>query len=86
MSLQSALQSLREAIPKGDWELATRCCKRAMDVRRDVLESPFSARVIVCPEPIAPHTITDSLPHPSADVLGPFASSAGFANASGQAP
>jgi hypothetical protein len=45
---QSALQSLREAIPKGDWELATRCCKRAMDVKRDVLESPFSARVIVC--------------------------------------
>ena len=44
---QSALQSLREAIPKGDWELATRCCKRAMDVKRDVLESPFSARVIV---------------------------------------
>jgi hypothetical protein len=44
---QSALQSLREAIPKGDWELATRCCKRAMGIREEVIESAFSARVIV---------------------------------------
>jgi hypothetical protein len=27
--------------------LATRCCKRAMDVKREVIESAFSARIIV---------------------------------------
>jgi conserved oligomeric Golgi complex subunit 4 len=60
--MKNALQSLREAIPKQDWELATRCCKRAMDIEQDVIEGAFAARVVVSPrsrvsvsEYISPH-------------------------------
>jgi len=84
---QSALQSLREAIPKGDWELATRCCKRAMDVKRDVLDSPFSARVIVCPAVIPPLSERMLIQIKwIADIFGSFTSFASSASTSVRAP
>lgn len=46
LELKLALSNLREAIPKNDWEVATRCCRRAMDLREDVITGPFAARVI----------------------------------------
>jgi hypothetical protein len=45
--LQNALQTLSGSIAKEDWESASRACRRAMNVRPDVLEGNFAGAVVV---------------------------------------
>lgn len=52
-SRQNALQSLTSAIAKNDWESASRACRRAMDVRKEVIEGGFAGAVVVCLPPSA---------------------------------
>ena len=48
LTKQNALQTLTTAIAKSDWESASRSCRRAMDVRKEVIEGGFAGAVVVC--------------------------------------
>lgn len=47
LELKNSLANLRGYIEKHDWENAARACRRAMDVRPDVLNGGFAATVVV---------------------------------------
>ncbi|GHJ84675.1 hypothetical protein NliqN6_1077 [Naganishia liquefaciens] len=62
VEFKNALQAMREAIPKEDWETATRACKRAMDIPSVVIGGAFAARVIPTPaDPSPPPVQLDAL-------------------------
>ncbi|WVQ77082.1 hypothetical protein IAR50_006765 [Cryptococcus sp. DSM 104548] len=46
LGLKNALQMLSSAIAKDDWESASRACRRAMSVRKQVLEGNFANSVV----------------------------------------
>ncbi|GFZ43643.1 hypothetical protein JCM24511_01363 [Saitozyma sp. JCM 24511] len=56
LELKNALQTLSGSIAKEDWESASRACRRAMNVRPDVLEGNFASAVVP--------TASQSLPPP----------------------
>jgi len=39
---------MSSTIAKQDWESASRACKRAMSIRKDVLDGGFAGGVVVC--------------------------------------
>lgn len=47
LELKNSLANLKGYIEKHDWENAARACRRAMDVRPDVLNGGFAATVVV---------------------------------------
>lgn len=47
LELKNSLANLRGYIEKHDWENAARACKRAMDVKPEVLNGGFAATVVV---------------------------------------
>ncbi|WVQ85236.1 hypothetical protein IAT38_007401 [Cryptococcus sp. DSM 104549] len=46
LELKNALQTLSHAIAKEDWESASRACRRAMSVRKEVIEGGFAGSVV----------------------------------------
>ncbi|TYJ56496.1 hypothetical protein B9479_002743 [Cryptococcus floricola] len=55
LGLKNALQALSSAIAKDDWESASRACRRAMSVRKQVLEGNFANNVVPTSQyPLAP--------------------------------
>ncbi|KAK1926544.1 COG4 transport protein-domain-containing protein [Papiliotrema laurentii] len=54
LELKNALQTLTTAIAKSDWESASRSCRRAMDVRKEVIEGGFAGAVVPTAQQPAP--------------------------------
>ncbi|EIW72587.1 hypothetical protein TREMEDRAFT_70757 [Tremella mesenterica DSM 1558] len=55
LELKNALQTLSAAIDKEDWESASRACRRAMSVRKEVIDSGFAGGVVPTPQnPLQP--------------------------------
>ncbi|KAK4683669.1 conserved oligomeric Golgi complex subunit 4, partial [Tremellales sp. Uapishka_1] len=55
LELKNSLQTLSAAIDKADWESASRACRRAMSVRREVLDGGFAGGVVPTPQnPLPP--------------------------------
>ncbi|ORY33702.1 COG4 transport protein-domain-containing protein [Naematelia encephala] len=50
LELKNALQTLSSAIAKSDWESASRACRRAMQVRKEVIEGGFAGAVVPTPQ------------------------------------
>lgn len=46
-ALQNSLVTLSSAIAKEDWESASRACRRAMSVRKQVIDGNFAGSVVV---------------------------------------
>ncbi|WWD17778.1 hypothetical protein CI109_102219 [Kwoniella shandongensis] len=58
LELKNALQTLSNAISKEDWESASRACRRAMNVRKEVIEGDFAGGVVPTPQFPLPPTQT----------------------------
>nr|XP_019000435.1 uncharacterized protein I203_06849 [Kwoniella mangroviensis CBS 8507]OCF63896.1 hypothetical protein I203_06849 [Kwoniella mangroviensis CBS 8507] len=55
LELKNALYTLSAAIAKSDWESASRACRRAMSVRKEVIEGGFAGGVVPTPQyPLPP--------------------------------
>nr|XP_018267044.1 uncharacterized protein I303_01027 [Kwoniella dejecticola CBS 10117]OBR89202.1 hypothetical protein I303_01027 [Kwoniella dejecticola CBS 10117] len=55
LELKNALYTLSAAIVKQDWESASRACRRAMSVRKQVIEGGFAGGVVPTPQyPLPP--------------------------------
>ncbi|WVR05978.1 hypothetical protein IAU60_003006 [Kwoniella sp. DSM 27419] len=55
LELKNALHTLSAAIAKQDWESASRACRRAMSVRKEVIEGGFAGGVVPTPQfPLPP--------------------------------
>ncbi|WWC86365.1 uncharacterized protein L201_001241 [Kwoniella dendrophila CBS 6074] len=55
LELKNALYTISAAIVKQDWESASRACRRAMSVRKEVIEGGFAGGVVPTPQyPLPP--------------------------------
>nr|XP_019014836.1 uncharacterized protein I206_00923 [Kwoniella pini CBS 10737]OCF53617.1 hypothetical protein I206_00923 [Kwoniella pini CBS 10737] len=62
LELKNALYTLSAAIVKQDWESASRACRRAMSVRKQVIEGGFAGGVVPTPQyPLPPSQTLDEL-------------------------
>ncbi|ORX36086.1 COG4 transport protein-domain-containing protein [Kockovaella imperatae] len=55
LELKNALQTLASAMSQQDWESASRACKRAMDIRSEVINGGYAGAVVPTPQqPLPP--------------------------------